>query len=91
MPDGAKLWTAFGGRPYPYQGAHTLITRSPIDRCGECGCVTRFLVVEGLQDDYGPADVAITSQTVPHSSRECAAFQALEKETWPTLFSLDSP
>jgi hypothetical protein len=43
-------------------------------------------VFEDSIDDYGNAYKAIWFEEVPHTQKQCDAFSALEKETWPTLW-----
>jgi hypothetical protein len=59
---------------------------SPIERCKECGQVTRMLIFEIGLDENGDASRAIRGESVPHDRTACESMKALEKETWPTLW-----
>jgi hypothetical protein len=59
---------------------------SPIDRCRECGSVTRAIVHEQGRDEEGAPWQAIYSETIAHPRRDCERMVALAREEWPTLW-----
>lgn len=59
---------------------------SPLDRCRDCGAVTRILVhTYDEVDDNGEPFHALHAEVVDHSRAACKEMQRLAKEEWPVL------
>lgn len=59
---------------------------SPLDRCRECGHVTRILVhvYDEVHEDGSPYH-GIYAEPVEHTRKQCAEMVRLAREEWPTL------
>jgi hypothetical protein len=59
---------------------------SPLDRCRECGAVTRILVHTWDEvDDNGDDFHGLHAEHVAHVRKQCAEMQRLAREEWPLL------
>lgn len=57
-----------------------------LTRCPRCGMADAVAVLVWETDDAGEPRAVARGERLPHSEAECERFQALERETWPTLW-----